>query len=155
MTPENPGVWKLTCRTNSNLRGGMVAKYAVLEDCGKASSGQPMNGRKRWYYIAAVEQTWDYAPSGKDLIDGVNLTDSEWVVTWNTDEIPSGYNSWYNFGKYALPQQPILKLFFLRSALPRYRLFESILFFSTHSVLTSLWHPIRWWIRGGGFGVFI
>ncbi|KAL9983729.1 hypothetical protein ACROYT_G005948 [Oculina patagonica] len=77
MTPENPGVWKLTCRTNSNLRGGMVAKYAVLEDCGKASSGQPMNGRKRWYYIAAVEQTWDYAPSGKDLIDGVNLTDSE------------------------------------------------------------------------------
>lgn len=79
MTPENLGVWKLICRTNSNLRGGMIAKYSVLEDCGKASSGQPMNGRKRLYYIAAVEQTWDYAPSGKDLIDGVNLADSEWV----------------------------------------------------------------------------
>ena len=77
MTPENPGEWKLTCRTNSNLRGGMVAKYTVLEHCGKASSGKPMNGRKRWYYIAAVEETWDYAPSGKDLIDGVYLADSE------------------------------------------------------------------------------
>lgn len=77
MTPENPGVWKLICRTNSNLRGGMTAKYSVSEDCVKASSGQPMDGRKRLYYIAAVELTWDYAPSGKDLIDGVNLTDSE------------------------------------------------------------------------------
>ena len=55
----------------------MVAKYTVLEDCGKASSGQPMKGQKRWYYIAVVEQTWDYAPSGRDLIDGVNLSESE------------------------------------------------------------------------------
>ena len=77
MTAENPGVWKLICRTNSNLRGGMIAKYSVLKDCGNASSGQPMKGKKRFYYIAAVEQTWDYAPSGKDLIDGVNLADSE------------------------------------------------------------------------------
>ena len=55
----------------------MIAKYSVLKDCGNASSGQPMKGKKRFYYIAAVEQTWDYAPSGKDLIDGVNLADSE------------------------------------------------------------------------------
>ena len=55
----------------------MTAKYSVLEDCGKASSKQPMKGRKRLYYIAAIEQTWDYAPSEKDLIEGVNLADSE------------------------------------------------------------------------------
>lgn len=55
----------------------MVAKYTVREDCGKASSKKPISGLKRWYYIAAVEETWDYAPSGKDLMDGVNLTDSE------------------------------------------------------------------------------
>lgn len=77
MTPVNPGEWKLTCRTNSNLRGGMVAKYTVVEDCGKSSASKSMSGRKRWYYIAAVEETWDYAPSGKDLIDGVDLKDSQ------------------------------------------------------------------------------
>lgn len=55
----------------------MIAKYSVSEKCGKDPSGKPMNGRKRLYYIAAVEQTWDYAPSGKDLIDGVNLAESE------------------------------------------------------------------------------
>ena len=77
MTPDNPGEWKLTCRTNSNLRGGMVAKYTVQKDCGKAVAEQPMGEKKRWHYIAAVEETWDYAPSGKDLIEGVDLQDSE------------------------------------------------------------------------------
>ena len=75
MTPDNPGEWKLADRTNSNLRGGVVAKYIVQKDCGKVPAGQPMGGKKRWYYIAAVEEVWDYAPSGKDLIDGIDLKD--------------------------------------------------------------------------------
>ncbi|CAH3123052.1 unnamed protein product, partial [Pocillopora meandrina] len=79
MTPGNPGVWKLICRANNNLRGGMVAKYTVSEDCGKTSAAKAMNGRKRVYHIAAVEETWDYAPSGKDLIEGVDLKDSEFA----------------------------------------------------------------------------
>lgn len=79
MTPGNPGVWKLICRANSNLRGGMVAKYTVSEDCGKTSAAKAMSGRKRVYHIAAVEETWDYAPSGKDLIEGVDLKDSEFA----------------------------------------------------------------------------
>ena len=77
MTPDNPGEWKLADRTNSNLRGGTVAKYTVQEGCGRGSAKRPMRGQKRWYYIAAVEETWDYAPSGKDLIEGVDLKDSE------------------------------------------------------------------------------
>lgn len=77
MTPGNPGVWKLICRANSNLRGGMVAKYTVSEDCGKKSAAKATSGRNRVYHIAAVEETWDYAPSGKDLIEGVDLKDSE------------------------------------------------------------------------------
>ena len=76
MIPDNPGEWKLADRTNSNLEGGTTAKYTVLKDCGNASSDQPMSGRKRWYYIAAVEETWNYAPTGKDLIEGVELKDS-------------------------------------------------------------------------------
>ncbi|XP_074612928.1 hephaestin-like protein isoform X1 [Acropora palmata] len=73
MTPDNPGEWKLVCRVNSNLRGGMVAKYIVQEDCGTAYTVNQMKGRKRQYFIAAVEETWDYAPSGQDLIEGKEL----------------------------------------------------------------------------------
>ena len=77
MIPDNPGEWQLADRVYDNLVGGTVAKYTVLKDCGNSSSVQPMNGRKRWYYIAAIEETWDYAPSGKDLIEGVDLKDSQ------------------------------------------------------------------------------
>lgn len=73
MTPDNPGEWKLVCRVNSNLRGGMVAKYIVQEDCGTAYTVNQMKGRKRQYFIAAIEETWDYAPSGQDLIEGKEL----------------------------------------------------------------------------------
>lgn len=38
-----------------------------------------MKGRKRFYYIVVVEEMWDYVLFGKDLIDGVNFVDSEWV----------------------------------------------------------------------------
>lgn len=51
----------------------MVAKYIVQEDCGTVSTLNPMKGQKRQYFIAAVEETWDYAPSGKDLIEGKEL----------------------------------------------------------------------------------
>ena len=80
MIPDNPGEWQLADRVYDNLVSGTVARYTVLKDCGNASSVQPMNGQKRWYYIAAVEETWDYAPSGKDLIEGVDLKDSPYVL---------------------------------------------------------------------------
>lgn len=76
MTPDNPGEWKLVCRVNINLKGGMVAKYKVHENCGKVTNEKPMEGRKRWYYIAAVEEIWDYTPSGKDMIEGLDLENS-------------------------------------------------------------------------------
>ena len=58
----------------------MVAKYKVHENCGKVTNEKPMEGRKRWYYIAAVEEIWDYTPSGKDMIEGLDLENSTWVV---------------------------------------------------------------------------
>ena len=51
----------------------MAAKYIVQEDCGIAYTVNQMKGRKRKYFIAAVEETWDYAPSGQDLIEGKEL----------------------------------------------------------------------------------
>lgn len=76
MTPDNPGEWRIVCKTTSHLTGGMESKYIVRENCGKAVSEQ-VPDKVRRYYIAAVEETWDYAPTGRDVLGGKALEDSE------------------------------------------------------------------------------
>lgn len=78
MTPDNPGEWKLVCSTSSHLTGGMEATYTVRENCGNVAATQP-SGAIRRYFIAAVEETWDYVPSGRDILEGKALEDSEYV----------------------------------------------------------------------------
>ena len=70
MTPDNPREWAIVCRTNDHYSAGMLAKYTVRKTCGKAPTVMP-SGTIRRYYIAAVEVDWDYAPSGKDILEGV------------------------------------------------------------------------------------
>lgn len=77
MTPDNLGEWAIVCRTNDHYSAGMLAKYTV-NACGKAPTTMPP-GYVRRYYIAAVELEWDYAPSGRDLMDDVPLSNSESV----------------------------------------------------------------------------
>ncbi len=49
-----------------------------------------MGGVERNYYLAAEKVLWDYAPSGKDLINNVSLTEPDrWAKTlinieWHT-----------------------------------------------------------------------
>lgn len=74
MTPDNLGEWAIVCRTNDHYSAGMLAKYTV-KACGKTPTTMPP-GKVRRYYIAAVELEWDYAPSGRDLIDDVTLSES-------------------------------------------------------------------------------
>lgn len=76
MTPDNPGEWSIVCQTSSHLTGGMETKYTVLEDCGKTAPVQAVDTVRR-YYIAAVEETWDYAPTGRDILAGKSLNESE------------------------------------------------------------------------------
>lgn len=38
--------------------------------------------RQRVYYIGIVEDLWDYAPSGKNLLNGKDIADDEWVRMW-------------------------------------------------------------------------
>lgn len=78
MTPDNPGEWKLICSTSSHTTRGMEATYTVRENCGNVAPTQP-SGTIRRYFIAAVEETWDYVPSGRDLLEGKALEDSEYV----------------------------------------------------------------------------
>ena len=77
MTPDNLGEWAIVCRTNDHYSAGMLAKYNV-DACGKSPTTMPP-GNVRRYYIAAVELEWDYAPSGRDLMDDIPLSDSESV----------------------------------------------------------------------------
>jgi hypothetical protein len=71
MTPDNPGEWAVVCRTNDHYDAGMVAKFRV-NTCSKVAP--IFSSRKtRTYYIAAVEQRWDYAPDGKDNVKGTDL----------------------------------------------------------------------------------
>ena len=75
MKPDNPGQWALVCRTNDHFDAGMVAKFRVNK-CG--SEVIPINPVKtRTYYIAAVEEIWDYGPSGMNNIKGTQLDKDE------------------------------------------------------------------------------
>lgn len=75
MRPDNPGEWAVVCRTNDHFDAGMVAKFRVNK-CG--SEVVPMDTVKtRTYYIAAVEEVWDYGPSGMNNIQGTELDNDE------------------------------------------------------------------------------
>ena len=71
MKPDNPGEWAVVCRTNDHYDAGMVAKFKV-NTCRKNPSSFK-SGKTRTYYISAVEEKWDYAPSGKNLLKGTDL----------------------------------------------------------------------------------
>lgn len=53
---------------------GMVAFYEVKSCDGKTHS--PVTGFVRNYYVAAEKVMWNYAPSGKDVIRNVSLTEA-------------------------------------------------------------------------------
>ncbi|XP_049599397.1 ferroxidase HEPHL1 isoform X1 [Syngnathus scovelli] len=76
MVPTAEGKWLLTCQVNGHLQAGMQAFYQV-KSCSNDSSSTEMSGIVRNYYIAAEKTVWRYAPSEKDLIQNVPLTDAD------------------------------------------------------------------------------
>ena len=79
MTPDDVGEWAIVCRTNDHYSAGMQAKYSV-QNCQNKLPAEP-SGPIRRYYIAAIEEEWDYAPSGRNVLEGVSLEESEYVLT--------------------------------------------------------------------------
>ncbi|XP_071837911.1 hephaestin-like protein isoform X2 [Apostichopus japonicus] len=64
MTARNQGTWMLTSDVTTHFWAGMQALYTV-NSCGQSpSEPEGLEGDTRRYYIAAVEQEWDYAPTG-------------------------------------------------------------------------------------------
>ena len=78
MTPDNPGEWAVVCRTNDHHDAGMVAKFRV-NTCNRVAP-KSESRKTRTYYVAAVEQEWDYGPSGKNLLNGKDLEKDEYVL---------------------------------------------------------------------------
>ncbi|KAG9278253.1 hephaestin-like protein 1 [Astyanax mexicanus] len=68
MIPKTPGKWMLSCQVNDHTRAGMQAFYQVSH-CQNPSSTAAPSGHERHYHIAAEEELWDYAPTGKDAFN--------------------------------------------------------------------------------------
>ncbi|XP_034539614.1 ferroxidase HEPHL1 isoform X2 [Notolabrus celidotus] len=75
MVPKAAGKWLLACQVNDHLQAGMQAFYEVKSCDSEASSTETGGGVVRNYYLAAEKDMWNYAPSGKDLIANVSLTE--------------------------------------------------------------------------------
>ncbi|KAI3373677.1 hypothetical protein L3Q82_022271, partial [Scortum barcoo] len=76
MVPKARGKWLLTCQVNDHLQAGMQAFYEV-KSCDGEASPTMASGIVRNYYLAAEKVLWNYAPSGKDLINDVSLTEAD------------------------------------------------------------------------------
>uniref|UniRef100_A0A8C6WLD8 ferroxidase n=1 Tax=Neogobius melanostomus TaxID=47308 RepID=A0A8C6WLD8_9GOBI len=75
MVPKARGKWLLACQVNDHLQAGMQGVYEV-KSCGSDVSPTSISGLVRTHYLAAEKVLWNYAPSGRDLITNVSLTDN-------------------------------------------------------------------------------
>ncbi|XP_061754573.1 ferroxidase HEPHL1 isoform X2 [Nerophis ophidion] len=75
MVPTAMGKWLVSCQVNDHMQAGMQAFYQV-KSCSNEVNSTAMSGVVRNYYVAAEEIMWDYAPSEKDLIRNISLTEA-------------------------------------------------------------------------------
>ncbi|XP_076024217.1 ferroxidase HEPHL1 isoform X2 [Genypterus blacodes] len=76
MVPLAAGKWLLACQVNDHLQAGMQAFYEV-KSCGTEPGPTVAGGVVRRHYLAAEIVQWDYAPSGRDLINNASLTEPD------------------------------------------------------------------------------
>uniref|UniRef100_A0AAX7TJE2 ferroxidase n=1 Tax=Astatotilapia calliptera TaxID=8154 RepID=A0AAX7TJE2_ASTCA len=76
MVPKANGKWLLACQVNDHLQAGMQVFYEV-RSCNNEAGSMLTGGVVRNYYLAAEKVLWNYAPSGRDLISNVSLTEAD------------------------------------------------------------------------------
>ncbi|XP_039889072.1 ferroxidase HEPHL1 [Simochromis diagramma] len=76
MVPKANGKWLLACQVNDHLQAGMQVFYEV-RSCNNETGSMLTGGVVRNYYLAAEKVMWNYAPSGRDLISNVSLTEAD------------------------------------------------------------------------------
>lgn len=57
--------------------------------CVLCSGAEETRSRERVYYIGIIEDTWNYAPSGKNLLNGKDIAVDEWVWIWYVSTVLS------------------------------------------------------------------
>ncbi|KAH3853725.1 hypothetical protein DPMN_096257 [Dreissena polymorpha] len=74
MKPTNVGNWSVFCHNTYHFDAGMTALYHV-NTCGDESYHfYHVTGNVRRYFIAAVEEKWDYSPRTIHPLDGSNYS---------------------------------------------------------------------------------
>ncbi|KAI4893109.1 hypothetical protein NFI96_020634, partial [Prochilodus magdalenae] len=74
MVPKTPGKWMLSCQVNDHMKAAGMQAFYQVSVCENKTAPTAPQGRERHYYIAAEEQIWNYAPSGKNLMTDKSLT---------------------------------------------------------------------------------
>ncbi|CAH1245135.1 HEPHL1 [Branchiostoma lanceolatum] len=78
MVPDNEGEWAIKCVTNDHYSAGMKAKVSV-ETCDADDGPQfwfHSTGTIRTFYIAAVEEEWDYAEDKRNIYGDIVTSES-------------------------------------------------------------------------------
>ncbi|XP_033645179.1 hephaestin-like protein isoform X2 [Asterias rubens] len=77
MDADIPGIFQVSCETNSHLVEGMMTILTVQD---KADQAPPTVGsKKRSYFVAIAEEYWDYAETKWDPVRSESLTDPKSV----------------------------------------------------------------------------
>ncbi|XP_071089861.1 hephaestin-like protein [Haliotis cracherodii] len=74
MTALTRGKWLMRCQVNDHISAGMEA-FLTVDNCNAFPRVDIRVDNIRRYYIAAEEEMWDYAPSGRNKYDGGDLTE--------------------------------------------------------------------------------
>uniref|UniRef100_A0A672PMP3 ferroxidase n=1 Tax=Sinocyclocheilus grahami TaxID=75366 RepID=A0A672PMP3_SINGR len=73
MTPDNDGQFELSCRTGEHYEAGMRQHYEV-KACSTVTPAAEHFSSTVWYYIAAEEVEWNYAPNRTWELEKHNTT---------------------------------------------------------------------------------
>lgn len=105
MVVDKAGIWLGHCHINDHLMAGMTMLFAVKDSGSGAATPVPTppRGRVRHYFVAAVEEEWDYAPAGANTCSAKTtpFTPDEAVFTAaSTDAAAPRVGSMYTKSRY-------------------------------------------------------
>ena len=80
LDPPEPGPRKTRCALESRDRRNMARTSELFVTCLLfilSSGAERERERERVYHVGIIEESWDYAPSRKNLLNGEDLENDE------------------------------------------------------------------------------
>eukprot|EP00775_Hariotina_reticulata_P011260 gene11260-11409_t len=87
---DNPGTWLFHCHLTDHIHGGMMALFTITG----TAPAQQLKGKTREYFIAAVQDEWNYVPFGGEMCGASNVSFSDAAKTFvepGPDRVGSKY----------------------------------------------------------------